>query len=65
MSYLIRIKTADNKSLIDSIWEIDEKGEIAICINPNKSNYKLYEKIPCKELGNYSSKRMEILNENL
>ena len=65
LMYLILITEAKNKSLIGSIWEIDEKGETAVCIAPNNSSFKTNCKIPCSLLGNYSSRRLERLDEEL
>ena len=63
--YLILIIEAQDESLVGSVWEIDDKGEYAICIAPNMSNYSLNCKIPCSMLGEYTSKKLERLNENL
>lgn len=59
--YLILITNADKSSLVGSVWEIDEKGETAICIVPHDSEFSLNCKIPCSMLGNYTSKRLEKL----
>lgn len=61
--YLILITEAENPSLIGSVWNLDECGETAICICPNKSQYIQGTKINTRLLGHYTSKRLERLDE--
>lgn len=59
--FIIKIVNAENKELIDSIWETD--GFISTCIYPGKSKYIPGFKIKVEELGVYESVRVENLNE--
>lgn len=61
--YLVQIIDAHIKNLNGSIWDIDEKGENAICIDPKNSEYCTNIKINTEKLGTYTSKRLERIDE--
>lgn len=61
--YLIQITESKDETLVGTIWEIDEKGEKAVCIDPKTSIYCINNKVNTDVLGVYSSKLLENLNE--
>lgn len=62
--YLIQVTESNDDTLIGTIWEIDEKGENAVCIEPKDSIYCINKRISTDILGTYSSIRLERLNED-